>query len=521
MKTAKQSQGAYSFLTKAVLSNSHSCTIKNDKSARGSVNNLLIPWNAFWSKSSINNKQFQQHRLISHSLTLLCDQSNLKSEEDNKSSGKRNRWTEEEDLEILRLAQLANRQQTWAGLPLPKDRTLAACSFRARLLHQQAGKDGAPLINRQSWIKTEEQLLIDVVAAIKREKIPWTYIQPVFFPNRSRESVWKEWYKIKPRVDSGELTANPPSKEIQAFVNDLKKKSIAKSTLWTAAEDECLVAAINSFGKSWKLVAKCGFKNINYSSSTDKSLTKKTASQCRTRWLTLDPRISRENWTSHEQSRLKEMVIQFYNDSFLELDINAIIERRANWPSDVKIPFGSVSKRLAAEGISRSVRNCSREWFNRSDPSLRDDEWTDEDTAKLKEIIQDGGTLRDACRQLHFSLSVISRVRDKIYATFEQESLSDEEQLKIVTAIYNLGQFHNRTIRRELPRRASRDINAFWRHNQLRLQRVVFDRSNADENTRKECSGKDQAKFLKYFSSLKMGKKDLRKIVDELKELKR
>lgn len=101
-------------------------------------------------------------------------------------------------------------------------------------------------------------------------------------------------------------------------------------------------------------------------------------------------------------------------------------------------------------------------------------------------------TLREAWRQLHRSASECSNVWKRIRKDFDQGSFSSTEQLAIITAVHDLGQFHNRTIRKDyLPRRSSSDVMHFWRDHELRIQKTVFDYCNADIATRQECSGKD------------------------------
>jgi hypothetical protein len=434
------------------------------------------------------------------------------------------RWTKEEDAELIRLAQMANKLQTWKGLPLPKGRSLFACSERARMLQKRQGENNAPVIrNQQLWTAEDKQLIVDLVTTLKRSKVPWAYIHERFFLDRTRDSLRSCWYKtIKPSLDKGEIIpSTTPPKEVLAFVEELNTKAAKKSTIWTDEEDACLTAAVQKHGTAWQLISDTAFDSINY--QNNKTIQPKTSKQCANRWQGhLNPDLSRESLSDVERSRLRELVIQMYLEHDPTLDIDAIISGKKCWPAEIPISFTKVSQQLAKEGLKRPPARYAAEWENRTDPAIRTGEWSQEEMDTLTKIMRNGGTFREAGLQLHRSASYCRQVWNRISGDYDLGPLSCAEQLTFLTALSHLGRFHNRTIRKDyLPCRLSTAISHYWRDHELRIQKTVFDYCKADASTRQTYGGKDNEKFAAYFSELKLKKKDLKVIVSQLQKLER
>ncbi|KAG0591135.1 hypothetical protein KC19_1G152700 [Ceratodon purpureus] len=131
--------------------------------------------------------------------------------------------------------------------------------------------------------------------------------------------------------------------------------SILRSN-WTPEEDEQLQAAVEKFGeKDWQTVAAC--------------MEGRLGSQCMSRWTkVLHPdRHRRGRWLAEEDTRLK-------------------------WAVSVYGPRGW--KNIAAHVPGRSDVQCRERWCNVLDPSVKIDEWTPDEDAKLEELVDKYGRHR-------------------------------------------------------------------------------------------------------------------------------
>lgn len=124
--------------------------------------------------------------------------------------------------------------------------------------------------------------------------------------------------------------------------------SILRSA-WTPDEDEQLQAAVERFGeKDWQSVAAC--------------VEGRLGSQCMSRWTkVLHPnRHRRGRWLPEEDTRLK-------------------------WAVSVYGPRGW--KNIATHVPGRSDVQCRERWCNVLDPSVKIDDWSAEEDAKLEELV--------------------------------------------------------------------------------------------------------------------------------------
>ena len=124
--------------------------------------------------------------------------------------------------------------------------------------------------------------------------------------------------------------------------------SILRSA-WTPEEDGQLQAAVEKFGeKDWQSVAAC--------------MEGRLGSQCMSRWTkVLHPdRHRRGRWLPEEDTRLK-------------------------WAVSVYGPRGW--KNIASHVPGRSDVQCRERWCNVLDPSVKIDEWSPEEDAKLEELV--------------------------------------------------------------------------------------------------------------------------------------
>ena len=150
----------------------------------------------------------------------------------------------------------------------------------------------------------------------------------------------------------GDSTLQDVSIAFKAFAMDLtmseyKQKyiQVRKKGVWTDEEDKKLIEAINKLGtKNWQAVS-------------DYVGTGRTKSQCSQRWeRTLDPAISREEWTNEEKQRLIEAVQQYGLKSWVK-----------------------VSKMVA----TRSDVQCRYKYYTSIAAHNKDDLYTEEHSFKL------------------------------------------------------------------------------------------------------------------------------------------
>lgn len=125
-----------------------------------------------------------------------------------------------------------------------------------------------------------------------------------------------------------------------------RKKSITKSNSWTPEEDQILKNAIMVHQeKNWKLIS-------DY-------LQNHTPTQCMHRWKkVLNPKLVKGAWTKEEDEILIRMV-------------------RENGPGN----WSAIAEHLAG----RNGKQCRERWYNRLDPSIKNEPWSVEEDALIIE----------------------------------------------------------------------------------------------------------------------------------------
>ncbi|CAN4088780.1 unnamed protein product [Withania somnifera] len=132
---------------------------------------------------------------------------------------------------------------------------------------------------------------------------------------------------------------------------------------WTDEEDIRLCAAVETFGESnWQFVASV--------------IEGRTGTQCSNRWLkSLHPARRRcGKWSVDEDKRLKVAVMLFHPKSWRNIG-QSVPGRTPIW------------KKVAQYVPGRTHVQCRERWVNSLDPSLKLDEWTEEEDLKLKSAI--------------------------------------------------------------------------------------------------------------------------------------
>lgn len=447
------------------------------------------------------------------------------------------RWTAAEDAKILSLGNtIVKKKGSWRGLEdqLPPNRSRDACAQRYSLLARRH-RDGSGAVAhsfriKQAWSETEDRLLQDIIISIlnTRSYIPWEYVIPKFFPNRTRFSVESRYQDKFKNISVFTHTVHSSNKLIiDSFLAELNSKPTRIGRVWDAESDTKLRQGINEFGpKNFKSIVSKYF-SITSTNKEGQTVVKfsKSMAQCRRRWnRILDPKLSRDSWSSAEHTKLQELVIEAYRRFDPTLDIDKIKRREATWPKDAKLSFAYIAKEMQASGFNRCSDRCVLEWQCHADPSLIPigTPWTPEEIEIVRRIVASGESSVEAWRKTHRSVSECRALWcNTLSKEYDRGPLSQKEQVKFLLAIASLGESKYSKIREMvLPRRLSSTLSVYWKSAQIRLQQIVFDKFDADAETRLQCRGYNNKDFLLYLQSLQMTEDQAKAVIEEFDALK-
>lgn len=417
-------------------------------------------------------------------------------------------WSAEEDAILLGLsADVKGKKMRYKEIILP-NRTPKACYSRlTKLLRKEAIE-----MHLSVWSDEDAQLLIDILGnhfSQRGARVPWEAIQSRFFLGLSTTELKEKWKSdLQPGVLSGVYAPQPSSPDIDDFIAAVNSTFFAGMTkipqysrMWTVEEDQKLAEGVEAHGaKNWKRIAA-------------EFVPSKDHLQCWHRWKErVDPSLSKEKWTEAERQQLRDLVIAQYLAADPNLDIAAIIARKACWP-DIELSFTTVARALG----NRSKPSCTNEWHNNSDPSLRNDPWTEEERIRLNEIkAYEGGSFSDCWRLLHRSASqCCNQWRRAFGSNYIAGPLTNQEQVTLLHAIHNqqMNPIDIRTIRDELfPNRIAIDLKGFWDEHMWRLKKLIV-KNPAEERHM------DESTFLQIYHALPWDGKDFEVLVSDLQGL--
>lgn len=182
-----------------------------------------------------------------------------------------------------------------------------------------------PLINKDSWTKTEEKKLLYII----------------------QQKGISNWISIALSLG----TKRTPFQCLAHYQRSLNPSILKRE--WTEVEDEKLRAAVETYGESdWQCVASV--------------LEGRTGTQCSNRWTkSLHPMRKRKGkWIPNEDKRLK---------------VASMFFGAKNW------------KNVAQYVPGRDHVQCRERWKNCLDPSVKLDEWSEEEDQRLKEAFEEHG----------------------------------------------------------------------------------------------------------------------------------
>jgi hypothetical protein len=433
---------------------------------------------------------------------------NFAGGETSKEANSREIWTAEEDALLLGMsADVKGKKMRYKEISLP-NRTSKACYSRlTKLLRKEAIE-----MHLSVWTDDDAQLLIDILGnhfSQRGARVPWEAIQARFFRGLSIIELKEKWKSdLQPGVLSGVYAPQPSSPEIDDFIAAVNSTFFAGMTkipqysrMWTVEEDQKLIEGVEAHGaKNWKRIAS-------------EFVPTKDHLQCWHRWKErVDPSLSKEKWTEAERQQLRDLVIAQYLAADPNLDIDAIIARRACWP-DIELSFTTVAKALG----NRSKPSCTNEWHNNSDPSLRNDPWTEEERVRLNEIkAYEGGSFSDCWRLLHRSASqCCNQWRRTFGSNYIAGPLTIDEQVALLKAIHTqqANPINIRTIRDEIfPHRIAIDLKGFWDEHLWRLKKLIV-KNPAEERHM------DEPTFLQIYHALPWHAQDFEVLVSDLQGL--
>ncbi|KAK1356544.1 cell division cycle 5-like protein [Heracleum sosnowskyi] len=182
-----------------------------------------------------------------------------------------------------------------------------------------------PLINKNSWTKTEEKKLLYII----------------------QQKGISNWINIALSLG----TNRTPFQCLAHYQRSLNPSILKRE--WTEDEDDKLRAAVATYGENdWQCVASV--------------LEGRTGTQCSNRWTkSLHPMRKRKGkWVPNEDKRLK---------------VAAMFFGAKNW------------KNVAHYVPGRDHVQCRERWKNCLDPSVKVDEWSEEEDVRLKEAFDEHG----------------------------------------------------------------------------------------------------------------------------------
>ncbi len=134
--------------------------------------------------------------------------------------------------------------------------------------------------------------------------------------------------------------------------------SILKKSKWTTDEDEKLISAVEKNREG----------DVIFWQKVSEEVDGRSKQQCQHRWeVTFNSKFKRGSWTAEEDMRLRELV--------------------AEYPADRSIPWVKVAERLSG----RSNQQCLKRWVGTLNPKYNKGPWTEEEDAKLREIVEKYG----------------------------------------------------------------------------------------------------------------------------------
>ncbi|KAK4735880.1 hypothetical protein R3W88_010141 [Solanum pinnatisectum] len=289
-----------------------------------------------WSKEDSENlskgvKQQFQEMLLQRSVNLLSDEDGCSRE-----SG---------DLDdvIASIRDLAITPETMR-LFLPKVNWDQVASMYL------PGRSGAECQSR--WLNWEDPL-------IKHEG--WDLLEEKNLLQAVQQKKMSNWVDISTSLG----VCRTPFQCLSHYQRSLNASIIRRE--WTDEEDIRLSAAVETFGESnWQFVASV--------------IEGRTGTQCSNRWIkSIHPAMKRcGKWSADEDKRLKVAVMLFYPKTWRNV-VQSVPWRTPIW------------KKVAQYVPGRTHVQCRERWVNSLDPSLKLDEWTEEEDLKLKSAIDEHG----------------------------------------------------------------------------------------------------------------------------------
>ncbi|KAM3268765.1 hypothetical protein P3S67_030729 [Capsicum chacoense] len=262
------------------------------------------------------------------------------------------------------------------------------------------------LLSDEDGCSRESGDLDDVIASIRDHKITpetmrsfipevnWDQVASMYLPGRSGgecQSRWLNWEDPLIKHEGWDLSEEKnllqvvQQKRMSNWVDIAASLGVSRTPFqclshyqrslnasiirgdWTDEEDSRLCAAVETFGESnWQVVASV--------------IEGRTGSQCSNRWIkSLHPARRRcGKWSADEDKRLKVAVMLFYPKCWRN------IGQSVPWRTPVW-------KKVAQYVPGRTHVQCRERWVNTLDPSLKLDEWTEEEDLKLKSAINEHG----------------------------------------------------------------------------------------------------------------------------------
>ncbi|KAJ8536053.1 hypothetical protein K7X08_034454 [Anisodus acutangulus] len=210
------------------------------------------------------------------------------------------------------------------------------------------GRSGAECQSR--WLNWEDPL-------IKHEE--WDPLEEKNLLHAVQQKGMSNWIDISTSVG----VCRTPFQCLSHYQRSLNASIIRQE--WTEEEDIRLCAAVETFGESsWQIVASV--------------IEGRTGTQCSNRWIKSLHPTRKGKWSADEDKRLKVAVMLFYPTSWRNIG-QSVPWRTPIW------------KKVAQYVPERTHVQCRERWVNSLDPSLKLDQWTEEEDLKLKSAIDEHG----------------------------------------------------------------------------------------------------------------------------------